>query len=158
MLPALANDLSDITLVKLANELAVNHFPIEHTLKTLNIDDSTWDHIQRLPRFQQLLRTAIEDWHSAANTHERLKLRAASVVEESLPEMHARSFDPNEPLNAKVEVWKLLARIGNVGVTGTNMEGGGERFSITINLGNDKLLFDKQLPPKVIEGEVIKDG
>jgi hypothetical protein len=34
--------------------------------------------------------------------------------------------------------------------------GGGERFSITINLGADsKLQFQKELPAKVIEGALV---
>jgi hypothetical protein len=145
------NDLSDITLVKLANELAVNHYPLDKVLAHHQIDEDTWEHIKNLPRFQQLLREKIEEWHRASNTHERLKLRAAGMMEQSLDEIYLRTHDRTEPLNAKVEVWKLLARIGDVGVAGAGIEGGGEKFSITINLGADQIKIDKQLPMKVIE-------
>jgi hypothetical protein len=44
-----------------------------------------------------------------------------------------------------------------MGLTNAAVDGaGGERFSVTINLGSDnKLTFEKTVAPKVIDGEVV---
>jgi hypothetical protein len=151
--PATINTNEDIGLVKLAREIAINHFPIETILKTYQISDETWEEIQKNPRFQALLKQEIEDWHGALNTHERVKLKTAAMIEEYLPEGNVRLHDHNETLNSKVELLKLLARIAGMGLTNAEGAGGsGEKFSVTINLGADqKLTFEKQVTPKVIE-------
>jgi hypothetical protein len=158
--PALTHHKDELLFVRLAREIAIDHHDIETILKTHQIDDETWLDIRANPQFRKLLEQQIAEWQSATNTHERTALKAAALVEEWLPEANARLHDRSETLNGKVELGKLLARVAGMGLTTAGVEGGsGEKFSITINLGADsKLEFKKELPPKVIEGEVIGDG
>lgn len=145
-------------LVQMAREIAINHKDIETILKDYSITPETWDKIQGNPEFIKLLEGEIIAWQGAQNTHERTKLKAAAVIEEWLVEANARLYDEEETLTAKTELAKLIARIGEMGVANSNVNGaGGERFTVTINLGADsQLKFEKQLPPKVIDAEVVE--
>jgi hypothetical protein len=156
---ALTHHKDELLLIKLAREIAIEHHDIETILKTYQIDLQTWEIIKEHPQFRRLLEAEILAWQSATNTQERTALKSAALIEEWLPEANAILHDRNQTLSGKVELGKLLARIAGMGLTGAGIEGGGaEKFSITINLGNDaKLKFDKTLPPKVIDGEVLGD-
>jgi hypothetical protein len=145
--------LTDVTLVKLARELAMDIHPLADILKAHQIEPKDWDYIQDLPRFQNLLETEVAQWNGALNTHERVRIKAAALVEEWLPELCERMHDRGETLNSKIEAGKLAARLAGMGLTGTGVSGGGEGLKVTINLGGDsQLTFEKSLPP-VIDGE-----
>lgn len=155
-LPVIARKAqTDLTLIKVAREIAINHFPLETILEKHKITLAEWEKIKANPRFAALLDAEIADWHGATNTVERTKLKAAAIIEEFLPEGNTRIHDNSENLNAKVELLKWLARIAGMGEKdATITAGGGERLNVTINLGADaKLEFDKQLPPRVINAE-----
>jgi len=147
---------SDLTLVKLAREVAMNIQSIETILETNQIDIETWENIKVHPRFNQYLESETSSWNSAINTHERVKLKSAAVIEDWLPEAYARMHDASENLNAKTELGKLVARLAGMGLTNTHVtDGSGERFSVTINLGNDaQLKFEKEIPMKTIDGSL----
>jgi hypothetical protein len=103
------------------------------------------------------LTSEVEAWGAALNTSERLKLKAAAMLEEWLPELNNRLHDGQEALPAKIEGAKMLTRIAGIGVPGVAEGGAGERFTVTINLGNSAapIEISKQIAPKIIEGEVI---
>lgn len=147
--------IDDLTLVQLAREIAMNIQSIETILETHQIDVDTWDRLKITPRFVQLLETETSSWNSAINTHERVKLKSAALVEDWLPEAYARMNDTTENLNAKTELAKLVARLAGMGLNNTSItDGSGERFSVTINLGGDNnLKIEKSMPMRVVEGE-----
>lgn len=127
---------------------------VQTILDNNQIDQSRWETIQKDPRFVRLLESEIAAWGAAGNTAERTKLKAGMLIEEWLSEANARIHDKSEPLPAKTEVVKVLAGIAGMGKDrGENSGGmGGERFSVTINLGAQKITIEKQLPSKVIDG------
>lgn len=146
-------------LVQIAREIAINHKPIETILKDYSIDGEEWVKLQGNQEFVRVLETEIIAWQGAQNTHERTRLKAAALIEEWLVEANARLYDASETLSSKTELAKLIARIADMGVTGAGIAGGGgERFTVTINLGADaKLQFQKELPPTVIAAEVLNN-
>jgi len=150
-------NFDEATLVKLARELAMGIHEVETILETNQIDQNTWEVIQNHPRFKQFLETEMSNWGSALNTQERVKLKAAAMIEEWLPEAFARMSDRGESLSAKTELGKLVRDLAGFTKNGVGVEGVGERFSVTINLGADsQIKFEKEIAPKVIEGEVIQ--
>jgi hypothetical protein len=148
----------DLVFAQVAREIAINHEDIETILKRYKVDDETWDKIQRNPRFQQILQSEITAWQSSINTGERVKLKAAAMIEDWLPEAHQRMHAPNESLNHKVELAKLITQIAGMGRgSGGDGTSAGERFTVTINLGADhKLEFEKRVTSKVIDAEVVQ--
>jgi hypothetical protein len=146
--------INDVTLVKLARELAMDIYSIEDILKAHQIELEQWENIQEMSRFQALLETESAQWNGALNTSERVKIKAAALIEEWLPEANERIHDKLETLTAKTDLAKLIRDLAGFSRGGMGIEGGGERFSVTINLGADaQLKFEKQLSPKVIDAE-----
>lgn len=146
-LPVLSGD--ETKLIRLARDIAVDMQPVDVLLDAYGISPDQFAQIATNQRFIDLLTAERTAWLSALNTHERVKLKAGALVEEWLPELYARMNDPKEPLNAKVEAGKLAARLAGMGLTTANVEGGGgERFSININLGADnQLRIEKNVSP-----------
>jgi hypothetical protein len=145
---------TDVQFLRIAREIAMDLNDVETILKNYQLTSKDWEKLKADPRFLVLLEAEIVAWNGAGNTHERTKLKAGSLIEEWLLEANQRIHDPKELLSAKTEVVKLLARIAGMGSERTDgAAGGGERFSVTINLGADhKLKFDNTVTPKVIDG------
>jgi hypothetical protein len=142
----------DVSIVRLAREIATNLYDIETILKTSGINQDQFEVIKKDPRFQRLLESEIAAWNSAENTLERTKLKAGMLIEEWLPEANALIHDKKELLSGKTEIVKTLARIAGMGERTAVEGGGGERLTVTINLGADhKLSFEKEVTPKVID-------
>jgi len=147
---------TEVTLVKLAREIAMNVSPLENVLENNGIDQDTWSIIRNHSRFKQLLETETSNWSSAINTQERVKLKAAAMIEEWLPEAYTRLHDPGETLNSKTELGKLVRDLAGFSKNGVGVEGGGEKFSVTINLGADsQLKFEKE--SRLVEGSLASN-
>lgn len=148
-LPAIQDD---VKIVQLAREIAMDVVEIPAILKRYEVTNQEWERIQRHPRFDQILKAAIVEWQSAINTEQRIKVKAAVLLEEWLGEANSRLHDRTESLAAKTELAKFLGRLAGLGIAGASIEGHSERFSLTINLGADaSLKFEKALPTKVID-------
>lgn len=145
----------DVILVKLSREIAMDISGLDDILKRHAIDGETWGKIQHSHRFNQLLRNAVEEWESAGNTVERVKIKSATMIELWLEHANGLLHKETESLAGKTELAKFVARLGDMGLNGTRVAGDvGEKFSITINLGADQQLkFEKALPVRVIDHE-----
>lgn len=143
----------DVTLLRLAREIAMDIQPVEAILAALEISDDEWQEIQQNPTFRGYLRTAIEEWQSAINTQERVRLKSLAFVEEALPEFYARAHDPSENLQHKIRVLEVVAKFAGVGGN-VDTALSGEKFSVTINLGADhQVRIERDVTPQVIEGD-----
>lgn len=143
-----------VTLLKLAREIAMDIRPVEEILTAHSISGSRWEAINASPHFQALLKSEVENWQSATNTAERVKLKSLAFVEESLPEFYARAHDRREPLSARVEVLKTVAKFAGVGNTMVDGAAVGEKLMVTINLGSDhSLKIERDVTSKVIDHE-----
>jgi hypothetical protein len=133
--------------VRLAREIAMDHFELEEILKRYQITPQQWEHISKDRYFVSVLQSEIVSWNETNNTHERAKLKAAAVVEEWLPEAHHMLHARGESLAAKVGLATLLSKIAGMGATAMNVEGGGggERFVININLGDKEMRLEKTI-------------
>lgn len=144
----------ELVLLKLAREIAMDIRPVDEILGSHKIADENWQEIQKNPYFQGILSSEIEAWQSASNTAERVKLKSLAFVEEALPEFYARAHDPKEPLPAKTDILKTIAKFAGVGGSNFDAAVGGERLSVTINLGADhQLKIEKEVTSKVIDHE-----
>jgi hypothetical protein len=148
----LAPSQSDLDVVKLAREIAMDIQPIETILKQYSISPQRWEELQRNGKFVRLLESQVEEWNSALNTHERVRAKSAAMLEEWLPELNNRLHDRDIALPAKIEAGKMLTKMAGIGEREMGAGGGGERFTVTINLGEDhKLKFEAALPSRVID-------
>lgn len=146
--------VTELKLLQIAREIAMDIRPVGEILATHNVTEAQWAAIQANPRFQTYIESEAASWHGSLNTHERVKLKAAAMLEEWLPELNQRMHDRSESLNAKIEAGKLARDLAGFAKNGVGVEGLGEKFSVTINLGQDaSLKFEKQLPPVIIDAE-----
>ena len=148
----------DARIIKLAREIAMDIRELDEILTLHGISREEFEKLKVRPRFVQLLNAELVAWQSAVNTNERVKLKAGAVIEEWLPELYARMNDIREPLMSKVKGGELLTKLAGMGASETTEINPSDRVTITINLGEDsKLEFNKRLPPKVIEHEVLPE-
>jgi hypothetical protein len=155
-LPATSNlQVTEKKLLCISRELARGLLSLDQILENNEVSQAEFDEYQQNPRFQQMLGEQVSEWQSADNTPERLKLKAAAALEDWLPELHARIHDRTESLTAKIEGGKLLAKLSGVGEKSDSVIGGGERFSVTINIGDQKVSFEKM---KTIDAEALDAG
>ncbi len=156
--PALpAPQFSDVLYLKLAREIAMDLRPLENVLETHALTAGEFTKITEIPRFQGYLWQAVEEWTSAINAQERVKLKSMSMVEESLPEFYARLHDPKESLMHKTELLKTISRFAGLGGP-VDAAGVGEKFVVTINMGADqKFRIERDVTPpgNQIEGETL---
>lgn len=151
-------DTLELELVQLAREIAMDIRDIETVLKDHGIPPERFEKLKSMPRFRALVESEMVAWNGSLNTQERVKLKAASMLEEYLPELNSRLHDPKETLTAKLEGAKLVSRLAGAGLNGFGVEStGGERFSLTINFSGSKLEISKEVTHQgnLIEGEVI---
>lgn len=148
-------------LHNLAKEIAYGVFPLEDILKHHKLSVEQFEEVKRIDYFQRILQDAVESWNSATNTSERTKLKISAMVEEVLPDMHARLLDDKTADAPRVELFKTLLRSAGLYSPDQNAGGasGGQRISISINVGDDKpVSVTKDVTPRVIELEESYEG
>ena len=145
--PAAMPNLTQIQLVKLAREVALDIHPIEKILVEYNITEAEFETVQKNPYYKRVFDKMVEEWQSPLSTPERIRLISAAFLEEALPVLGARMQLGHEDLKKVVETGALLGRFAGVGERKED-KGSGEKFTITINLGADeKLRFEKDITP-----------
>lgn len=149
----------DTVVLSLAREIAMGLHELDAILEKHSVSQELWAKIQKNAYFQRILASELEVWNGTLNTAQRAQIKAASAIEEWLPEAFRLAHDNSQTLPARVELMKLVRMIAGVGTgTGTGSESVGERFSVTINLGADKeIRIDKVVTSQVIDGDVLKE-
>lgn len=144
-------------LVKLARQIAMGIKELPDILYDNDLTLREFDEIRALPLFGRTLESEVKAWAGADNTHARLKLKSAAMLEEYLPELYARLNDRTEPLMAKMKAVELVSKIAGFGDRDVAPAGNpGDKVHVTINLGADtRVEYVKQLPHKVIEHEPV---
>ncbi len=152
--------ISEIKVAYIAREIAMDMYELPQILEFANVTSEEFSRIESMPRFKQMLENEVATWGSSLNVNERVKVKAQYLVEDWLKTAARDVHDTREPLSSRVQVTRLVTQLAGMGTNGMGVEGGsGERFSVTINLGSDqKLKFEKELPPRTIEGEVVGEA
>jgi len=146
---ASAGEVFAVNFAALAREIAMDIFELDQILQIHQLSVEEWERIQKNPQFQQMLRGLIGEWQSAANTRERVRIKAATGIEMHLEELILALGDDQIPLGQRVEAAKFLARLGEL--DNIREFGSAGAFQINLNIGNH--LIEKT---PIIEGEVVK--
>ena len=147
--------MSDSDMIRLAHEIARDLYPLEDVLRQFNVDPYFFrDHVAQNQRFRTVYAEAHAVWHSASNANERSALKSTVMYEEWLAEGNRLFHDQNQPLSAKVELLKLVARVGGLDTAGKGQQGNGvapgERVVVNINLSaanRPNITIDQVAPP-----------
>lgn len=111
--------------------------PLDKILENCQVSVQEFSKWRTHSNFLRYLAEFQSEWHSAVNTHERVKIKAGVIIEEWMEEAYHNLHDKKLPLNHRVELGKLVAKIGGMGETKFNIPAGeGNGFSLTINISN----------------------
>ena len=130
-------DLDEITLAKLAREMAMNIRPALQIFADFGIDETDYYEICKLEFFSKAKEQFVLEWNATTSTADRVKIGSLAYLEQLLPAITRRALDMREPLVAATDVAKLLAKNAGVGEFKNGDKPMSERFVITINLGAD---------------------
>jgi hypothetical protein len=146
------NEIFAVNLAALAREIAMDIFPLGRILEIHKLSDDEWQRISTTPKFTQMLAGMIQEWNSASNTKERIKVKAATGLEMHLEDYINDLADVKIPLTQRVEAGKFLAHLGEL--MGKEIVGSsGGAFQITLNIGATHI--EEKLAP-TIEGSATR--
>ena len=117
----------------LAQEIVQAYQTKENILKSLSISEENYELIAQNPTFQRILRQLMVEWGSATNSSKRIKIKSQWAIEEGLPYMFQSMTDVNEPLNARVEAFKAISKIGQLDAHDA-LQGADRSFKLEINI------------------------
>ena len=118
----------------LAQEIVQAYQTKENILKSLSISEADYELITQNPSFQRILRQLMVEWGSATNSSKRIKIKSQWAIEEGLPYIFQSMTDINEPLNARVEAFKAISKIGQLDAH-DQLQGADRSFRLEINIG-----------------------
>jgi hypothetical protein len=125
-----------LNLAKLAREIAMDILPVEDILALHKVDDETWARIQADERWQAQLSSMAQDWNSAANAKERVKVKAQTGMEMLLETYIRDAANQAHPLVQRVEAGKLICRLGELLENQKGTASG--QVLVQININNEK--------------------
>lgn len=126
----------DTLMLKIARDVVMGMHSLEEILAHHALDATDFNRrIKGHPRFNSYLASEKEAWNAATNTPERVKLKASAVMEDWMLQAHTELHDKKTPLNQKVELGKLLAKLAGMGEPKPFLPGqGGGGFHLQINI------------------------
>lgn len=128
-------------MVALARDLAINILPLGTILTNHKLSNAQYEFLSAHNEFfKHALQQLASEWQGIRSTTERLRHEALAALEEQLPSIAGRMGKQSEKLIDAVEAAKLFARIANVDGGTAGRDAGGERFTISIDLGADTRL------------------
>ena len=131
----------------LAAELAQRLESADVIFERHGIEDEDANALLTNPQFQSMLKQARLAWDAVNNASERVRLKAVVALEEMLPKMYGRAVDPDTPVAAANDTFKIFK--GLAGMDSKEPAEGGSRFSVVINLPGKT--------PMAIEAERVEE-
>jgi len=134
--------------------------PLERILEEFKLAQDEYAVVKLIPYFKRVCEEFAAEWNRITSTQDRLRLISAVMLEEGLPRLGSQMVDPNIGAAVAVETGKFFAKIAGVGDgPKVNEASAGDRFTITINLGEDhKLKFTKDVTPRTSEVEASAES
>lgn len=129
----------------LAHEIAMDIFPVEDILRANNVTEKEWLVVQDNYIFKALLQREKERWHSALSTAERVRIKALTLVEDSLLAAARVINNEAEGAQGRARMLEAVSKIANLGDK-PQMAGEGGKVMIQINMGADKQLHHEVTP------------
>ncbi len=130
---------------RLAWELTAHILPLGEIMKRYNLDFDGLAEKKRDPVFRSVIEDYARSWNSSLSAQDRIRIKAALLVEDGLLDIYRILKSPETVAAAKLDAFAALSRAGDVGPSKKDSVGGGERFAVTINLpGSQPVHIDAQ--------------
>lgn len=145
--------VTDALLVQLAREIAMDIHDLDIILRNHSVTQDQFDKIKESQSFQTYLQRYIQEWNSCGSTADRVKLKSLAFVEEALPQFFEDVHRKGEPLPGKAKVLEVVAKFAGLGAQAAKEGATGEKFSITINIGDNQPTVIDVTPKPQLEAE-----
>ena len=124
-------------LRSIARHIAMDFHTLEEILLTHGVTPDWFEPASRSASFQAALAEEIENWRSAPNAGERVRMKYLTITEEVAPEMYAALIDPKTPLSQRAELLKVVTKLAGLDKQ-VGADNGAGRVKITINMGAER--------------------
>ncbi len=129
-------------MTALARDLAMDLLTVDAAIHKHGLSNAQYELLRDYNEyFKKTLAQQAAEWQGIGSTQDRLRAQAAAALEEQLPVLASRMGKQSEKLIETVEAAKLFAKIAGVDGDAARTGGGGERFTINIDLGADTRLI-----------------
>lgn len=133
-------------------ELVSNISPAAEVLARHGITAADLQRKTRNSMFRSAYNEAKRLWKGDMNVQERIRLKSAYLLEDSLPDLFKIIKDSAQPSSAKLAAMEQLGKLSQVLVQQKGPTG--ERHTITINVGDNKPVIIEATMQPALEGEV----
>jgi hypothetical protein len=104
-------------------------------LHELGFTEEDWRELEKSRTFKRMLMQAEAEWNNAASTSKRVKLKAATNIELSLPQFYEDMVDKGQPLVARVRALEMVAKLAGLPEVEERERAPGAQFKLEIHLG-----------------------
>lgn len=118
-------------------EVVANISPLPDILNRYGLTQADFAKKLRAPLFQAAYKEVRQAWSSDLNVQQRVKLKAGLLLEDSLEDLMLIVKDPQMATQPKLDAIKQLTTIAQADGKNQKGEGGGSRFTVKINIGNN---------------------
>ena len=144
--------------LSVARKVAMNMGKLDNVLEECDLTTAAYEWLSKDPFYIDALAKATEEWRDIKSTQQRVILKAAAIVEDSLLVAGARLSNKLEPLEKVAQLTKVYADIAGLGKqqVGNATQ---ERVTISIDFGADtKLLVEKTIEARAEPSPIQEDG
>ena len=142
--------LDEATLQGLASELAREVHPLGEVLQHWSIASGFFEeHIREHPRFRMFYAEAYVLWNTPGNYADRSRIKSGVAFEEWVLKAGQTLHDDTQPLSARVELGKFLARISGIEQQKEGKSAQGEKFVLNINFSGGLQQVQGELPKMI---------
>ena len=144
--------------LSVARKVAMSMGPLETVLTELDITPEIYEQLSQDPFYIEALARANEEWHSIKSTHQRVILKTAAIIEDSLLVNGARLSNKLEPLEKVAQLTKVYSDIAGLGKQ-QQQNGPQERVTISIDFGADnRLVVEKTIEAAALQSDGEGEG
>ena len=137
--------------LSVARKVAMNMGKLDNVLEECDLTPAAYEWLSKDPFYIDALAKATEEWRDIKSTQQRVILKAAAIVEDSLLVAGARLSNKLEPLEKVAQLTKVYADIAGLGKQQVG-NAPQERVTISIDFGADtKLLVEKTIEASPLE-------
>lgn len=129
---ATINDVDSQLSIELASEIS----PLKDILTRHGITAKQLRIKLKDPHFQNMFKEAKRVWNSDLSVRDRIKIKSAVLVEDSLIKLYQIFNNEDLAAPARLEAFKSMAKVAEVYEVPKSPTAVGERVSININLGD----------------------
>lgn len=157
---------NEVLVSRIAREVARDLSPVDMIRLKFGLSEEDYTRLIRSPIFKTRLEEELAVWNAsdALSVAERIKVKAGTMIEESLLEVYEMIHDKNQPMVGKIRALEWASRISGLGESERMgppgmTSGGGSGINFNIYIGGEKQSFTvASEQPKIIEGEVVLDS